>query len=298
MDENAIAKLAARQHGVVSAGQLHAAGFDHAAIKRRCRAGRLHRLHRGVYLVGHPVAPEHAAEIAAVLACGPGSVVSHRSAARLWGLPGFRAWTTPVEVTVPDRNPRCRRGIMVHRSGTLHPREVRRVHGIPVTIPARTLLDVAPLVPLESLEAAIADARARRVVRDRVLMELIERSPGRPGASALRRLVELNRDHGLTRSEAERTMLALVRAADLPVPRTNARVSRFEVDFLWHTQKVVVEVDGYAFHSGVGSFERDRERDAVLVAQGYVVLRVTWRQLIARREAVVARLAAALSVRS
>jgi predicted transcriptional regulator of viral defense system len=92
MDEHVIAKTAGRQHGVATAGQLHAAGFDNAAIKRRCRAGRLHRLHRGVYLVGHAVAPEGAAEVAAVLACGPGTVISHRSAAHRGGFvppPGY-----------------------------------------------------------------------------------------------------------------------------------------------------------------------------------------------------------------
>jgi very-short-patch-repair endonuclease len=103
---------------------------------------------------------------------------------------------------------------------------------------------------------------------------------------------------GLTRSEAERRLLALVRAAALPQPKANSRIAGMEVDFLWQEQKVIVEVEGYAYHAGGRAFERDRERDTTLAARGYVVLRVTWRALAARREAVAARIAAALAIRS
>ena len=298
MDERALADLAGRQRGVVSIRQLRAAGFDNAAIKRRCRAGRLHRLHRGIYLVGHCIAPEGAAEVAALFACGPESVVSHRSAGRLWKLPAFRNWRTPVDVTVPGRDPGRKPGIEIHRARKLRPRDVRRLGGIPLTAPARTLLDVAALLAFDDLVVAFADARQRQLLPDRDVAELLARSRGRRGAKALRRVVELGNGDGLTRSQAERRLLALVRAAGLHLPKANARVGRFEVDFLWQDQKLIVEVDGYAFHSGERSFERDRERDATLVAGGYVVVRVTWRQLIARQQAVVARIAAALAIRS
>jgi very-short-patch-repair endonuclease len=298
LDDNAIAKLAARQRGVVSAKQLHAAGFDDAAIKRRRRAGHLHRLHRGVYLVGHAVAPERAAEVAALVACGPWSVVSHRSAARLWGLPSFRDWTTPVEVTVAGRDAGRKPGITIYRAQALDARDVRRIDGIPATVPARTLLDLAAVLPIDDLEVAIADARACGLLGDGDLVQVLDRSHGRRGTKALRSLLERARGGGMTRSEAERRMLGLVRTAALPVPKVNARVGRLEVDFLWQDQKVIVEVDGYAFHAGKRSFERDRERDATLVARGYAVLRVTWRQLAARRDAVIARVAAALAMRS
>lgn len=248
--------------------------------------------------MGHSIPPAGAAEFAAVLACGPGSAVSHRSAARLWRLPTFQSWSTPVEVTVVGRDPGQRPGVRVYRTRAFHPRDVRRLAGIATTAPTRTLLDVAALIPIEELTVAFADARARRLVDSRSLAELAARSRGRRGANAFRRALELHDTGALTRSEAERKMLALVRAAALPVPEVNARVGRFEVDLLWRKHKVIVEVDGYAFHSGQTAFEGDRERDAVLIARGYVVLRVTWRHLVAHRDAVIARVAAALALRS
>lgn len=298
MEDSVIAKLAAGQRGVVTTRQLHGAGFDAAAIRRRCRGGRLHRLHRGVYLVGHTAAPAGALEVAALLACGPGSIVSHRSAAHLWGLAQIQDPPRPVEVTVVGRDAGRHSGIHIHRGRTLGPRDVRRVDGIPATAPARTLLDLAALLPFDQLETGFADARARGLVRRGELEAMLEQTRGRRGGRVFRYLVQLHQESALTRSEAERKLLALVRAAALPMPTVNARVGRFEVDFLWQPQKVVVEVDGYAFHGDRRAFERDRERDATLAARGFVVLRVTWRQLVARREAVLARVAAALSLRS
>jgi very-short-patch-repair endonuclease len=257
-------------------------------------------LHRGVYLVGLPVAPMHAAELAALLACGPGSVVSHRSAARLWGMAtrAARSASDPVEVTVAGRNPGSKPGLLIYRARRLDRRDVRCVDGIATTAPARTLLDLATVFPIDDLEVVYADAIARRLVQPTELAEVLDRSRGRRGAEAVRHLNGLALGAGLTRSEAERRMLAVLKAAALPQPQANARVGGYEVDFLWREQRVIVEVDGYAFHAGRASFERDRERDAALVARGYVVLRVTWRQLVARRDAIVARIAAALAMRS
>lgn len=296
--EQAIAELAARQCGVVSARQLRNAGFGRGAISRRLRLGRLHRLHRGIYLVGHPVAPEGAAETAALLACGPGSVISHRSAARLWDL-GIADASGGVEVTViVGCDPRHRPGIRVHHVRRLDPRDVRRVHGLAVTAPARTLLDLAAVLPLDDFECAFAAAQGRGLVRDRDLADQLKRCGGRRGAKAFRLLVDRSRGQGLTRSEAERRLVRLLLAAELPEPKTNARLGRLEVDFLWSAQGVIVEVDGFKHHSGAVAFERDRDRDGALVAKGYAVTRITWHQLVARPEAVVARIAAALAVRS
>lgn len=296
--EGSIAGLAARQRGVVTAAQLHTAGFRRAAIKHRLSTGRLHRLHRGVYLVGHPVAPEGAAEMAALLACGRGSVISHRSAAKLWKLRAFIAWDRPVEVTVPGRDPGGKPGLQVHCVAAFDRRDLRHAGNIPTTAPARTLLDLAAVLSFHDLEPSFADARARGLVLDRELTELLDRNRGRRGVRPLRRLFRLGQSGGLTRSEAERRLLALVRLAGLPAPEANALVRGFEVDFLWREQRVVLEVDGFAFHAGKGAFERDRARDATLVASGYTVTRVTWRQLVARPEAVIARIAAALAIRS
>src|SRR5690606_421835 len=238
--ERIIAELAASQRGVVTTSQLRAAGFDHPAITRRLRAGRLHRLHRGVYLAGHPVAPDGAAELAAVLACGTGSAVSHHTSARLWRLPAFQEWTGPIHVSVPGRDVRHRPGIVVHRVRALAPCDVRQVDGIPATSPARTLLDLASMLPLHDLELTLGDARALGLVSDRELADVLERAGAGRGAGMLRRLLELERSHGLSRSEAERRLFVLVHAAGLPLPKRNARVGRLQVDFLWGREKVVV----------------------------------------------------------
>ena len=294
--ERRIAEIAGTQLGVVSGAQLRAAGFGEGAIKRRLRAGRLHRIHRGVYLVGHVVAAEGATEMAAAVACGAGSVISYRSAARLWGLPSLASWRTPVEVTVPGRDPGRRRGIRIYRVRCLDPRDVRSVLGIPATSPARTLVDLAAVLPMGAAEGAIAEARTQRLVRDRDLFDQLKRSRGRRGVAVLRQLLALERGPALTRSEAERRIVRLFRAAALPEPEANARIQRMEVDFLWRSQRVVVEVDGYQYHSHARAFERDRERDGILVANGYAVIRITWSQLVQNPEAVIARVAAALAL--
>jgi very-short-patch-repair endonuclease len=291
--ENRIAVIAARQCGVVTRQQLLDGGFEAAAIKRRIRAGWLHPVHRGVYLVGHPVPPAGAREMAAALACGLDAFVSHRDAAVLHKLLPHPAKPTPVNVTVEARDCGRRPGIRVHRVKHLPRDEIGTLNGIPVTSPTRTVIDLAAGDSSE-LEQAIAEADVLRLIdRD----DLLSRSRGRPGAKYLRRLLESEHGPALTRSEAERRLLRLVRAAALPSPATNAALNGFEVDFLWPEQRLVVEVDGFAFHAGRAAFERDRERDAALSASGYAVVRVTWRQLLERSEAVVARIAGALASR-
>jgi very-short-patch-repair endonuclease len=295
--DRAIAALAARQRGVVSHDQLVAAGIGDGAIKRRLRAGRLHPVHRGVYLVGHPKPMQGAREIAAVLACGSGAVVSHRSAANLWRVLPYPPHPGPIDITVRGRKPDSRSGLRIHCVKGLDRRDVRRVGGIPITSPARTLFDLAAVVSTSELERALAEAQVLRVVRPQDLVDQAERNQGRRGVRAFRAAVELPGAPPITRSEAERRFLRLVRAAGLPPPQVNARAGGYEVDFLWRGQRLVVEVDGYAYHANRRAFERDRERDAALAAAGYTVLRVTWRQLVNEPAAVVARLAAALALR-
>jgi very-short-patch-repair endonuclease len=290
--ERAAAELASRQHGVVTRQQLLLLGLTRDQIDNRLKSARIRALYRGVYLLG-AVAPTHAREMAAVLACGVGAVLSHRSAAVLWRLltPGA-AEVTP-NVIVPGRNPHNRDGIRVHRVKRLDPRDVRRYAGIPVTTPARTLLDLAAEEPDAVVEKAFAEAQVRRIVTPSKLSSLLDRHPGRSGVPALSRL--LDRRPALTRSEAERRFLALVRQARLPQPDTNVRLGGIEVDFLWRQSQLVVEVDGYAFHSSRGAFERDRRRDAELQSAGFRVIRVTWRQIVEEPEAMLVRIAAALA---
>ena len=283
--------MAARQHGVVSRAQLRAAGLGRGAIAHRLAQGRLHPVHRGVYLVGHAVAPPLASEMAALLVCGEGAVVSHVSAASMWSLPCPESGV--IDVTIARRNPGARPGLRIHVVARLVRRDVRLHDRVPVTSPARTLLDLAAVIPPRDLERAVEEARVRRLVRPRQLLDVLERSPGRRGAGALRGL--LDGEPALTRSEAEIRLLGLLRAARLAPTAVNARVGRYEVDFLWRAQRLVVEVDGYAYHGTRAAFERDRARDAELHAAGHRVIRVTWRQLVGEPEAVIARIAQALA---
>ncbi len=214
----------------------------------------------------------------------------------MWRLLPYPAESDPVHVTVVARDPHARRGIRIHRTRQIRRDEVTRLDGIPLTRPARALLELASAANLEELERAVAEARHRGFVSDRDLAHQLERNPGRRGAAALRRLVEQEGGPAFTRSGAERRLLNLVRTASLPSPEANVRLGPFEVDFLWRDQRLVVEVDGYAYHSDPRAFERDRRRDADLAALGYTVIRVTWRQLVEEPEAVVSRLARALAV--
>ncbi len=179
----------------------------------------------------------------------------------------------------------------------LDDRDTRTLQGVPITTPARTLLDLGTVLPPYLLERAIAEAEVCLLARRRDLVDQLERNRGRPGTRALRAILDLDGGAALTRSEAERRLLALVRTAALPLPQVNARLGTYEVDFLWPEQRLVVEVDGYAYHGNRAAFERDRERDVALAALGYTVMRVTWRQLVDAPEAIIARIAAALGAR-
>jgi very-short-patch-repair endonuclease len=289
----AIAALATRQHGVVTTAQLHACGLGRSAIARRVGRGHLHRLHRGVYLVGHRAPSSLGREIAAVLACGEGALLSHQAAASVWGI--RPATSGPVDVTVTARGVQGRPGVRVHHARRLDPRDVRRRFGIPLTAPARTVLDLAPELDQGALERMLAEAQLRHLLATAELESVLDRHPRRPGAGALRRLLEGDGAPALTRSEAEERLLALLRAAELPPTAVNARIGRHEVDLLFEPERLVVEMDGFAYHRTRSAFERDRLRDAELQAAGYRVVRVTWRQLVERPEALVARLAQALA---
>ncbi len=302
MDADAvIAALAARQHGVVTRAQLGEAGVAPHLVDWRMSRGRLRRVHRGVFLVG-PVEVPRAREMAAALACGPAAVVSHRSGASLWGLIDGRARPAQAEVIDPVGD--CRRpGITVHHIRTLRREEVTRLEGIRVTTPERTLYDLAGVASARELERWVAEALARGLTRERRIQRLLERHPRGPGSRLLRDLL----DEGAparTRSEAEERFLALVRTAGLPRPEVNVRVAGLEVDvhaaglevdFLWRAARLVVEVDGRAYHGRGRAFERDRLRDATLAAVGLRVVRVTWGQLTREPLAVVARVAGALA---
>lgn len=197
-----------------------------------------------------------------------------------------------VEVSLARRRERRRPGIRVYRTRALPADEVEVIEEIPVTSPARTLIDIGAFVSPNQLEHVVADAERRGLVLRAHLIRHLERHRGRRGVATLRAV--LDDEPAFTRSAAERKLLRLVRTASLPSPVTNARVGSHEVDFLWPHQRVIVEVDGYQWHSDRAAFERDRVRDAELQALGYRVVRVTWRQLQREPRVVLARIASVL----
>jgi very-short-patch-repair endonuclease len=295
--ERAIALIARRQNGVAGRDQLIELGLSRHAIDGRVKSGRLRRYFRGVYLVG-PIAPPFARETAAVIACGVGAALSHRSAAELWGLLRAQPADEPVDVTVPGRRPGGQRGIRVHWVAGFDAGETTRARGIAVTTPARTLLDLAPQVSGRELEQAVAQATKRNLVTRRKLVDVLARYPRRPGARALRVLLMSSEEPVFARSEAEERFLGLVRRAQLPPPEVNVALHGYEVDFLWRDDRVAVEIDGFAFHGDRDSFEADRRRDADLAARGIQVIRINWRQIADEPEATLVRLAREFAGRS
>jgi very-short-patch-repair endonuclease len=267
---------------VVARRQLTAIGLSRAAIESRLRRGTLLSVHRGVYAVGHRCLTMRARWMAAVLACGPGAVLSHGSAARLWGI--LASGTSAAGVTAP-RELRARVGISAHMS-VLEGDEVEAVEGIPVTSVSRTLLDIAGDLDAARLERALHEAEVRRLTSKLSLPMLLRRHPGRRGVGALRALLDGRSAlgaSGFTRNDLEAELAELIRAAELPRPRLNAdlavRGRFFNVDCLWPRARLVVEFDGRRTHGTARAFETDRERDRLLLTEGWRVIRVTERQL-------------------
>jgi very-short-patch-repair endonuclease len=219
--------------------------------------------------------------MAALLACGEGAVLSHLSAAAVWGLTDPRP---TIDVTVPRRRRPRPEGIRVHRPSSLTAHETRSRHGLRVTSPTRTLIDLARTLSLDDLDRIVAEAHAKRLLPE---FEDHEMPP---------RLKQvLDGGPTLTKSEAERLLLKLIRRAGLPPPETNVLVAGCQVDALWREQRVAVEVDSWRFHGHRKAFENDRHRDAKLRAVGVLPVRVTARQVVERPEAVVADLALAVA---
>jgi hypothetical protein len=277
----AVAALASRQKGLITVIQLLAIGLSRSGIDDWVRRGRLHRIHRGVYAVGHIALGSEGRLLAAVLACGSGAALSHRSAASLWRL--RRSAMSRVEVSVPSGHGRgARDGILVHRCRTLRPEDVTIRDGIPVTTVARTLVDPAEVVPRRSLERAADQAEIERLFDLRAITEAITANPHKMGCARVAALLE---EHAigstLTRSDLEERMLAICDRAGVERPAVNARAAGLEVDFLWVRQRLVAEADSRRYHAHRAAFERDRERDAALLTAGFRVVRFTERRIVA-----------------
>jgi Transcriptional regulator, AbiEi antitoxin/Protein of unknown function (DUF559) len=287
--EWALADLARRQWGVVSRAQLTAIGLGRGAIDARLGAGRLRRVHRGVYAIGGAALPREGRNLAAVLACGEGAVLSHVSAAVHWGLLSYDP--PRPEVTAPASRAGAP-GIRLHRTRSLDARETTTHRGIPITTLARTLLDLAATAPTNHLEHAIGQAMRNELYDHAAIERVLD---GRPGTRALRRATA--EDPAFTRSELERRFRALCRRAGLPRPLTNVSVADadnhpHEVDFYFPAYGLIVETDGWRDHGTRVAFERDRAKDAALVAAGHAVLRFTKRQIAYDPDTVASRVRA------
>jgi very-short-patch-repair endonuclease len=268
----AIARIAARQHGVVTAGQVLEAGLAPSSISRRVGSGRLHRLHQGVYAVGHRGVSPEGSWLGAVLACGDGAVLSHRAAAALWDL--LPRPDGPIDVSTPARNGRRKRiGIRLHRSRSLSAVEVTQLKDIPVTTPARTIADLRTVVPPWRWRKAVRNAEVRGLAL---------------GAAKTDR----------TRSDLERDFLRLCRRHSIPAPEVNVEVGRWTVDFLWRRERVAVETDFYGYHRGRIAFQDDRQRDLDLRRLGFAVRRFSERQVNEHGAEVAADLREALGLAS
>jgi very-short-patch-repair endonuclease len=264
------AELAERQSGVVSREQLRRLGVSDDVVDAWLQHGRIHRLHRGVYAYGHRLIAPRGRWWAAVLTCGRGAVLSHRSAGGLWELLG--AFRETIEVTTPRRV--RQRGIQVHQN-RLHRADVttHEDSGIPATTPARTLIDLAAVVPPRTLERALDQAEVLRLLPLDALETALHRAPRRPGTAALRQLMEPDRARTFTRSELEEAFLALLRSRGLPEPLVNQRVHGVIVDFHWPRARLIVETDGGRFHDTARRARADKRRDARLLAEGWRTIR-------------------------
>lgn len=290
-----ILRLAERQHGVVARRQLLGLGLSADAIVHRARIGRLVRLDRGVYALGHRALCPEGHWMAAVLACGAGAVLSHRSAARVWGL---RPWSGPVEVTVPTSGgARRRAGAIVHRSQDLSPSATSCERGLPVTTVARTIVDLAGVVPPHHLRRAVERAEQQELFDLRAIEEVLAARRTQPGTRALRALLADARAHDLptTRSDHEAAFLQLCLDHGLPRPQVNRWDGTTEVDFRWPDDGLVVEVDGWSTHRTRRAFEDDRARDRRAVVGGLRVVRFPASEILRRPAGVAAELRALLA---
>jgi len=227
--------------------------------------------------VGHASPVPGALALAAVLACGARTYVSHSSAVHLWGITDSER--AAVEVTVVGRNCRSRAGIIVHKAHELHHRDRTTRCGTPITAPARSLIDFASTAGAEESERAIAEAFSLKLLTEPQLTAAMQRTPNRAGVARVRAILGQPGGPSRTRSGGERAMLRLLRAAHLPPPRTNHVVAGYSADFCWPDERLIVEIDGHEFHSSRTAIERDHRRDLVHREAGYEVLRFTAQQL-------------------
>jgi very-short-patch-repair endonuclease len=263
-----------------------ALGLSERAIHQRVAAGRLHRVHQRVYSLEPELRGEKARFMAAVLACGPDAILSHRSAGELWEIlaPEHRE-DAPIHVLAPNRRGRAPAGIVAHRDGSLAPGDRTVLHGIPCATVPRLLLDFAAEATIGELRRAVAQAEVRRSLRHPLARAVIRRNRGRRGVARYRLVLDgIHPDVKRTRSQLEVMFLLMCEAASLPRPEVNTRLRvaggrRLEVDFLWRDARLVMEADSRRFHDTDSAFLTDRQREQALQLAGWRVSHCTWEQV-------------------
>jgi hypothetical protein len=289
-----LADLAEQQHGVVSTRQLEGLGYSRDAVSRAARSGRLHRLHRGVYAVGHTSLTWHSHCLAGVLACAPGALAGHVSAAWLWGLLTSRPGT--IHITAPTRR-HAKAAIRLHYA-RLAAEDRAVCEGIPVTAVPRTLLDLAATLRGGRLDRVIERSEELRLFDLRAVDALLARAGRHPGAGRLRHAIAIYRDEAaFTRSRLERDFRDLVRRAGLPPPAMNYGVGEYQLDAYWRPERFAIELDVYETHGSRAAFERDRLRQEELKLMEIEMIRVTGARLDREPGKVIERVAKLLEQR-
>lgn len=267
-----LAALALRQHGVVEYAQLVRLGFTPGAIEYHVRQGRLHRLYRGVFAVGHASVSVEGRRLAAVLACGSGAALCQWTAAAHWEL--LRAMAGLMHVAVPAQR-KHQRGIRIHELRHLHPHDLTRWRAVPLTSVPRTLLDIAAVAKPNVLARAVNEADRKGRLNRNAVHDLLERNRGRRGARQLRSVIAaVDPATRRTRSDLEAIFLRTCKRHGLPKPESNVEILGVEVDFHFPGTRLTVEIDSYEYHRTPTEFENDRRRDAYLKRHNYEVLRV------------------------
>lgn len=271
--DQAVTRIAAGQRNLVTSAQLSECGLGKDAVAHRVKGGWLHLVFHGVYAVGGAELLPFARELAALLACGNRSFVSYRSAAFVWGLQE-RA-PAEVEVSVVGRGCRSRPGMRVHRIQAIDKRELRRHEGLWISSPARAVLEVAGGASPDEVADLVSEGVGGRRLTPAELEAVLRRNRGRRGAARLAAVLGDETAVAITRSQAEKAFLKLIRDAGLPWPEVNAKLGPYRPDFMWRKERLIVELDSYSFHGGPRGFQRDRDKDLFYRGAGFDVLRPT-----------------------
>ncbi len=293
--DGVIARLAARQRTIVSHDQLIEHGCGRRVIAHWVSRGRLTPVFHGVYSVVRGALPPLAREHAALLVCGESTFLSHRSAAYVWGM--RKTPPSSVEVSVVRKGCRTRDGLVVHRIQAIDRRDLVRENGLWVSSPARAVLEVGAVAPHELVDV-VEEGLARRRLNRRELETVLARNRPCRGAARLAALLGDETAMAITRSQAERAFLRLMRDARLPLPEVNEKFGPYVPDFMWRRERLIVELDSPTFHGGPRAFQNDREKDLFYRDERFDCLRITREHVVHEPARVLVRVVRELTLRA